>query len=1143
MEDEYEAQLRCEFESCDSALSGLLNRDDLKNLCRKLQLDTHTHTLVYTLLQEHTQVSFLDFKDALVSALSCSLDFSDDSSYFDPVGPQEVEPKCVNGGKRYGRRSQPDGQRRSESSESSSSVGGGDSSPAKVPRSSSVDSVESLKSDEDVAPTTPPQRSGDGDEDEDEGRDERQDVSDLDGPISIHGPAPFSCSTPFRKDHLHTAQTGFSPGPGPAPMSMVGLKVLSQLDDGSGFTAPDQVLCVWTEEGIRDGAQILQSLDFPLDERVHLAELTLALDNELLVGGSPAHQAALVSYRTEIRHLLDVSGSACRQRDKLKADLDQAEVRNQQLIKELDERQTSMETLNQSRMRELEQDYRDRLRAQRCWAEQDGEELLKEAELQSHSLRVELTVLREKEAELQGELSNTAQECVRLQDEVLSMKEQLRHTQETGRKLQQELQQFDSVDPAEAALSHERFSEIIKDYELQCRELRDRNDELTSELELLRAQRKRHTTTTQLLHTTESDPDKSKMKRSSSPSSKILQSSDTTGISIHTELLVEQLEQKHKEELQQLNITLETQVNYYERTLERMRQSMEVERKEISQAFKMEISELEEQKCDSDLQVKRLKETVEKLQKELQKSSSSSSSLSSEQERRLQRERSDLEQSFAVELSHLVQTLSADKEQLEAELQLRMNQEVLLVRERLVQGGRVSITEEELQCVMEERRSYAQLCSQLSSQILEMEEELTSLRATQEEREELRHHLLQLEQLVLQLEEEEPCRTQLEEMRGENSALQERLRLLQQEVQRLEEELHSRSARLEELQREHRSISEEEERLHTENLRYREEVLTLSSRNMELSARLHGDQQELQESLVEQREMVKQLQEAKLQREVELKEQLRLQSQLEVELQSVNSKLGKLEEKNTLQRDAEDKQHKLCRQSQLEAELQRVNSKLGKLEEEKNTLQRDAEDKQHKVDSLQLSLNAVEKEAELLQLKLQSVNQDKLSHTHQLVALQEKLHETEREVQKVMQQNLQIRRSEDQNQLLLRLQTEQRRSQRLEEELQQQNLKQGEYEKAASALHQRTEELESELKAVRSVLLERVQELREELANSAAMSSQLKALMEDNSALLGALQQTEQRQKEAERRMFSLKDKNVALQRLLTDVVHAALEP
>lgn len=87
-------------------------------------------------------------------------------------------------------------------------------------------------------------------------------------------------------------------------------------------------------------------------------------------------------------------------------------------------------------------------------------------------------------------------------------------------------------------------------------------------------------------------------------------------ISIQTELALEQLKQKHEEELQQLNIQLETQVshththtshthtvcslqtvtlapppppqmNYYERSLEKMRQSMEVERKDISQAFKV----------------------------------------------------------------------------------------------------------------------------------------------------------------------------------------------------------------------------------------------------------------------------------------------------------------------------------------------------------------------------------------------------------------------------------------------------------------------------------------------------------------------------------------------------------------------------
>lgn len=48
----------------------------------------------------------------------------------------------------------------------------------------------------------------------------------------------------------------------------------------------------------------LQTLDFSLEERLSLADLTLALDNELLVSGNGIHQAALISYKTEIQHLL-----------------------------------------------------------------------------------------------------------------------------------------------------------------------------------------------------------------------------------------------------------------------------------------------------------------------------------------------------------------------------------------------------------------------------------------------------------------------------------------------------------------------------------------------------------------------------------------------------------------------------------------------------------------------------------------------------------------------------------------------------------------------------------------------------------------------------------------------------------------------
>lgn len=46
-----------------------------------------------------------------------------------------------------------------------------------------------------------------------------------------------------------------------------------------------------------------KALDFSLEERLSLADLTLALDNELLVSGNGIHQAALISYKNEIQHL------------------------------------------------------------------------------------------------------------------------------------------------------------------------------------------------------------------------------------------------------------------------------------------------------------------------------------------------------------------------------------------------------------------------------------------------------------------------------------------------------------------------------------------------------------------------------------------------------------------------------------------------------------------------------------------------------------------------------------------------------------------------------------------------------------------------------------------------------------------------
>lgn len=48
----------------------------------------------------------------------------------------------------------------------------------------------------------------------------------------------------------------------------------------------------------------LQALNFNLDGKLSLSDLTMALENELLVTKNGIHQAALASFKAEIRHLL-----------------------------------------------------------------------------------------------------------------------------------------------------------------------------------------------------------------------------------------------------------------------------------------------------------------------------------------------------------------------------------------------------------------------------------------------------------------------------------------------------------------------------------------------------------------------------------------------------------------------------------------------------------------------------------------------------------------------------------------------------------------------------------------------------------------------------------------------------------------------
>ncbi|XP_078144874.1 ninein-like protein [Centroberyx gerrardi] len=1301
----YVAQLKAEFDSCDSTATGFLDRDELTALCRRLQLDAHLPLLLHTLLgeQPYSRVNFEEFKEGFVAVLSRSLDFStseEESSYLEPVVPEEVKPKFVKGTKRYGRRSRPDSKadppagRDSEDSPPFRTEPA-ESSPAgvrraKLRRSTSLESVESLKSDEEPGSQKenmqPPFDSagerfdleffnpysprrgftcGPRQDEVTEGGGkevwaepgggvrggggggllqreqltavcdqlglqrldpEELDVlfrkldSDLDGRISLSefqkilcGSAPVSCSTPIRPADPQRALRAVRSTSPSLLSATVGQRLLSRLDDGSGCTSPDRVVALWTEEGIRNSRDILQTLDFPLEERLSLADLTLALDNELLVSGNGIHQAALISYKNEIQHLQVLAEQACRERDKVKADLDQADRRNLQLVREVDDRHASMETLNQSRIRGLEQEFRDRLTALRSQSEQESEVLLQQAERERSKLQDDLQLLRGQEVRLQDELCSAAQENRRLEEELNLLKLKLSEAESSVSRVQRDLDQllqdkFGSLDPAGAGLNHEeRFSEIIKEYELQCRELRDRNDELSSELELLKSQRsdrksrrcrgdgetlswsERRSGSAESGSGSGSESEDPDMKRGSSPlARKKLQPADknTLGsldslsgpaVSIETELALEQLRQKHNQELQELKIQLETKVNFYERSLEMMRQSMEVERKDISQVFKLEISELEEQKSQTEQQAKELKEALEKLQAAGRGGGGGGGGWSAEQERRAQREQAELEQNYAREISNLVQRLSAEKDQLEAELKLKMDQEVMLVR------------------------------------------------------------------------------TQLEEAHSENGALKERLAVLQQELQSLEDDIVKKKKKLDEMERGHEKSREEEERLHKENSKYREEVLDLSSRNLqlsndnaELSARLRGDQESvrmLRERLAlvsrEQEEggaTVRRLQEAALQQE---REKLQQHAALQ-------------QEKQLLERELSCCKEKLGRLSELEAELSAVSLKQQWLEEDKARLVREADDRNHKVEKLQESLLSLDSEAELLRAQLHAVSQDKTGHAQEVAGLQRKLQEAQDKVEeleagvrRLSREQEELRRAQEeqeeqtasalqdetqrlrlQNQnllqqlsdlqlqalevqrlnqecenlksrqkdletdrtqaedraaaagavlslaqaqharrlqeaqqqagagrreqagpLQLRLAEEASRSRRLEEALRLQaqqtgnqlHLQQEQYEKAMAALQEKMEELETKLKAVRLLLQEKVQQLKEQLLKSSQSSVLLKDLYVENSQLMTALQVTEQRQKNAEKKNFLLEEKIATLNKLLREIVPASL--
>ncbi|XP_073528617.1 ninein-like protein isoform X1 [Phyllobates terribilis] len=810
-ENKYVSQLQEVFSSCDTTGTGYLDKDELTDLCHKLHLDAQLPLLLQTLLGNDllARVNFEEFKEGFVAVLSSTINLSisddDESSYLEPVIPEEAQPKLVKGNKRYGRRTHP--EREAVENEANKYLHDKDQRKSQLRRSSSLESVESLKSDEEADVAKEPEienfeaqgqlrtwnpgffdsprgiSNAHSDMSENQVRDiweelgvghngylNRQQLAtvcknigledlcdeeledlfnkldrDGDGRVSFqefqeglfsHAPLP-AASTPLRKRHAlyqieeqshNTASQSLLSGYG-------GLHLFSSIDDGTGFGNPEQIMIIWEEEGIQDSKDILMSLDFNVEEHVNLLDLTSALDNELIATKNRIYLAALASYKHELHHQHNQIDQITKERDKVKQDFDRAEKRNLQLADEVDDHNSAMESLNESKIKDLEQEYKQRLSIIRSELETEKDNFLQQSEQQKKELETDLANFQVEEAYLREKLNLSIKENNRLQKEMVEVVGKLSESEHQVLKLQTSidnlLKEKKLADPHSAELftQEEKFAEIIRQYEIQCRELRDRNDELQIQLEALRSQLSEGKYSrllakmkdNRLLHHKGKDKIEDghksaakkgislKPRRSASAAGSCVLGLVSSTMNMEVELTKHQVKEL-QQEIQDLKIQLETKVNYYERELELTKTNFEKERKDTEQNFKVEMSELEEQKGDLEELNTKYQEVIDSLREQLPKSGHVQ-----ELEKKFEKERAAMEEYYATEISALAQRLTKEKEQLEEDLTRTHQHDLQSVREE---------TEDEvLEKLAQIEAKYTQHCQYLMQQHLREKKE------------------------------------------------------------------------------------------------------------------------------------------------------------------------------------------------------------------------------------------------------------------------------------------------------------------------------------------------------------------------------------------------------------------------------------
>ncbi|XP_012266404.2 blastoderm-specific protein 25D isoform X2 [Athalia rosae] len=509
--DPYEQQLLAVFESCQIEGESGLDENGLRSLCDKLQLEERGKELISCLLEEtpsRKSVSFYEFRDGLLALLGNAQDGI--SNYSDKEFPNESLQSMNStrlSTKKYGRRSKPkdqntdlvdfqhlDGAR----NEIWKGIDGILNQDFKIVDPKLRDIFATITSSSDRSelpilsqyigmPMLPKQTL--------EQIFDKLDM-DHDGRINLEEFLLIFKSGKVLQDQLAPGWTAGSR-----------IDIIKQDSEKesihirgphhTGYARSSMVVDMWEVAGVPDAATLLSDLGFTSPD-VSLTELTNILceelkslrdesDNRVMGTHISLLKAALVLYQEEVRSLNTLVEHLSGERDKLRADIAEANQRASLLAQEVDEHHMCLEKSSQNQMKQLELKNAEIVKDLTNQLNSERESNVATLKLMDQRLQT----LQQEDNRIRTELDNVLSENHILETENQNLSEHVSKLRLSNNQLQMQVQtlaaEHDEVEHVEAKENEVVVSLLDRIKRLQTDNalLRDQNDELTSELELL----------------------------------------------------------------------------------------------------------------------------------------------------------------------------------------------------------------------------------------------------------------------------------------------------------------------------------------------------------------------------------------------------------------------------------------------------------------------------------------------------------------------------------------------------------------------------------------------------------------------------------------------------------------------------------